>query len=231
MTLRKPDLVLFDLDGTLVDTAPDLAWSIDATLTKLNIPTRGENKVRDWIGSGIDSLLKRALTNDINGEPAKALYDRAHSVFMEIYIDNVCKRSQIYPGVMEALAYLNKSNIKIACVTNKAARFTEELLKSLGLYDEFGIVICGDTLTVKKPHPEPLLYAAAHFSVDINKALMVGDSVTDIEAARAAGLQILCVPYGYNLGRDIRDLKPDAVVETLADLEHLIQNPLNVIVI
>ncbi len=222
MTLRKPDLVLFDLDGTLVDTAPDLAWSIDATLEKLDLPMCGEEKVRAWIGSGIEGLLNRALTNDFNGVPDKSLYDNALSIFLDIYIDNICERSHIYPGVNEALAHLKARNIKIACVTNKGGRHTEKLLKSLGLYDEFGIVVSGDTLPLKKPHPEPLLHAAAHFSVDTSAALMVGDSVTDIKAARAAGFQILCVPYGYNMGRDINDLKPDAVVETLADLVHLI---------
>ena len=222
MTLRKPDLVLFDLDGTLVDTAPDLAWSIDATLEKLDLPMCGEEKVRAWIGSGIEGLLNRALTNDFNGVPDKSLYDNALSIFLDIYIDNICERSHIYPGVNEALAHLKAHNIKIACVTNKGGRHTEKLLKSLGLYDEFGIVVSGDTLPLKKPHPEPLLHAAAYFPVDTSAALMVGDSVTDIKAARAAGFQILCVPYGYNMGRDINELKPDAVVETLADLVHLI---------
>ena len=222
MTLRKPDLVLFDLDGTLIDTAPDLAWSINATLQELGLPICGETRIRGWIGSGIEGVMKRALTNDINGQPEPALYAKALSIFMDIYFDNVCKRSRIYPGVKEALAYLQEGDYKIACVTNKTSRFTDKLLKSIGLYDEFGIIVSGDTLPVKKPDPQPLLHAAAHFSIDAGAALMVGDSVTDINAARAAGFKILCVPYGYNMGRDIYDLKPDAVVETLAELEHLI---------
>ena len=223
MTLRKPDLVLFDLDGTLVDTAPDLAWSIDATLEKLGIPARGEKKIRAWIGSGIEGLLQRALTNNIKGKPDQFLYDQAHAIFMEIYIDNVDKRSRIYPGVEQALCHLHSSGIKVGCVTNKGSLFSEKLLKNLGLFEEFGIVVSGDTLPVKKPDPGPLLHAAAYFSIPAEAVLMVGDSVTDINAARAAGCQILCVPYGYNMGRDIEALKPDAIVDTLADLVDLIQ--------
>jgi phosphoglycolate phosphatase len=222
MTLRKPDLVLFDLDGTLIDTAPDLTWSINAALQQLDLPLCSEDKVRAWIGSGIEGVMKRALTNDINGQPDADLFARALSIFMESYIDNVCERSRIYPGVEEALTYLKAGDYKIACVTNKGSRFTDKLLKSIGLYDEFGIIVSGDTLPVKKPNPEPLLHAAAHFSIDADAALMVGDSITDINAARAAGFQILCVPYGYNQGRNIYDLQPDAVVDSLAELVHLI---------
>lgn len=221
MTLRKPELVLFDLDGTLVDTAPDLAWSIDATLQQLGLPVCGEDKVRIWIGSGIEGVMKRALTNDFDGQPDAGLFEKALSIFMEIYFDNICEHSRIYPGVNEALAYLQAGDYKIGCVTNKGGRFTNKLLKSIGLYDEFGIIVSGDTLPVKKPDPEPLLHAAAHFSVNADAALMVGDSITDVTAARAAGLQVLCVPYGYNMGRDVYDLKPDAVVETLAELAGL----------
>lgn len=222
MILRKPEMILFDLDGTLVDTAPDLAWSIDFTLQKLNLPTCGEEKVRGWIGSGIEGVLKRALTNDFNGQPETSLFNDALSIFKESYFDNICERSRIYPGVIEALNYLESVNIKIGCVTNKGSRFTNKLLKEIKLFDKFGLVVSGDTLPVKKPDPQPLLYAASYFSVDTDAALMVGDSITDINAARAAGFQILCVPYGYNMGRDINELKPDVVVETLAELINLI---------
>lgn len=221
MTLRKPALVLFDLDGTLVDTAPDLAWSIDATLQQLGLPACGEDKVRNWIGSGIESVMRRALSNDFYGQAEASLYEKALSIFMEIYFDNVCERSRIYPGVNEALTFLQAGNYKIGCVTNKGGRFTDRLLQSIGLYDVFGIIVSGDTLPVRKPDPRPLLHAAAHFSVNADAALMVGDSVTDINAARAAGFQVLCVPYGYNMGRDIHDLKPDAVVASLAELAGL----------
>ena len=133
MTLRKPELVMFDLDGTLVDTAPDLAWSIDFTLEQLNLPARGEDKVRAWIGSGIEGVMKRALTNDYNGQPDAALLEQALNIFMQSYYDNINVRGAIYPGVIEVLNHLQANDFKIACVTNKGSRFTEKLLSELGL--------------------------------------------------------------------------------------------------
>ena len=222
MSLARPQLVLFDLDGTLIDTAPDLAWSIDETLQHLQLPACGETRVRGWIGSGITGLLHRALTNDINGRAEPRLFERALEIFHELYYDNICVRSRIYPGVSEALAYLRDSGIPSACVTNKAARFTEKILRELGLYEAFGIIVSGDTLPVKKPNPEPLLHALNHFSVEPESALMVGDSKTDVNAARAAGVPVLGVSYGYNMGRPISELKPDAAVDSLCELPTLI---------
>ncbi len=222
MTLHKPELVLFDLDGTLIDTAPDLAWSIDETLQQLGLAECGETRVRAWIGSGIDGLLHRALTNDIKGKADKALFHRALTIFKQIYFDNICRQSRVYAGVAEALSYLQANNIAMACVTNKTARFTDKILQELELYDQFGIVVSGDTLAVKKPRPEPILHALAHYSLDPASALMVGDSRTDVNAARAAKVPVLCVTYGYNMNVDVRELKPDAVVDSLAELPELI---------
>ncbi|NKB35946.1 MAG: phosphoglycolate phosphatase [Gammaproteobacteria bacterium] len=222
MALNKPELVLFDLDGTLIDTAPDLAFSIDETLKQLGMPECGETRVRAWIGSGIDGLLNRALTNDIKGKADKDLFERALTIFKEIYFENICRQSRIYAGVSEALTFLQTSNIAMACVTNKTARFTDKILQELDLYDQFGIVVSGDTLSVKKPRPEPLLHALAHYSLSPASALMVGDSRTDVNAARAAEVPVLCVTYGYNMNIDVRELKPDAVVDSLAELPKLI---------
>jgi len=109
----------------------------------------------------------------------------------------------------------------LGCVTNKPSRFTEPLLRQLGLYDKFGIVVSGDTLAEKKPHPAPLLHAAAHFHVPPSECLLIGDSVNDVQAARAAGFHVVCVSYGYNHGHDIREAEPDAVVDSLAELPAL----------
>jgi phosphoglycolate phosphatase len=222
MTLRKPELVMFDLDGTLVDTAPDLAWSIDFTLEQLNLPARGEDKVRAWIGSGIEGVMKRALTNNFNGQPDATLLEQALSIFMQSYYDNIHVRGSIYPGVLEVLNYLQTNDFKIACVTNKGSRFTNKLLTELELIETFGLIVSGDTLPVKKPEPEPLLHTTAHFQVSTDAALMVGDSITDINAARAAGIQVLGVSYGYNKGQDIRLMDVDAVVDNIVDLTTLI---------
>jgi len=223
MTLAHTEMVLLDVDGTLVDTVPDLAYSIDAMLLEIGLPKRGEDKIRHWVGNGIEKLVQRALTDEDDGEPDAQLFDRAFSVFMEIYAENAARHSRFYPGVETGLEFLKEKQFKLGCVTNKRARFTEILLQSLGIYDDFELVICGDTLPKRKPDPLPLLYAANFFSVTPESSLMVGDSINDVAAARAAGFNILCVSYGYNRGMDIRDANPDAVVHSLAELpDHLL---------
>ena len=222
MTLRKPELVLFDLDGTLVDSSPDLAWSADCMLERLCLPRHGEARIRNWIGNGIERLVKRALTGEMHAEPDAELFKRAMPIFLEIYELNACVLSRCYDGVTDSLNYLQENDYRIGCVTNKAARFTDILLQALGIYDDFDLVIAGDTLAKKKPDPMQLLHAAEHFKVSPDRSLMVGDSINDVEAARAAGFQILCVTYGYNLGQDIRATNPDAVVDTLGELPSLL---------
>lgn len=223
MILTNPEMILLDLDGTLVDSVPDLAYSVDVMMERLGLPRRGETEVRHWVGNGVERLVRRALTGTLDGEPDEALYERAYPVFMEVYGENTSARSVLYPGVREGLDYLKGAGYRLGCVTNKAGRFTEPLLRDLGIRGYFGLVISGDTLGRKKPDPAPLLYAARHFGVEPHDALMVGDSVSDVKAARAAGFQIVCMSYGYNHGMDIRDARPDAVIDSLVQLRGLLE--------
>lgn len=218
MSLRTPEMVLMDIDGTMVDTVPDLAYSVDEMLSQLGLPQRGEATIRNWVGNGIDVLVHRALTNDHHGKAEDAEFEQAFALFKEIYADNASRNSRFYPGVEEGLAYLKKQSFKLGCVTNKRTRFTEILLKDLGIYDDFAIVICGDTLPKRKPDPMPLLHAADFFQVAPENSLMVGDSTNDVYAGKAAGFMTICVDYGYNCGANIRDCAPDVVVHSLADL-------------
>jgi len=215
-------MVLIDVDGTLVDSVPDLAYCVDEMMTQLGMPAHGENKVREWVGNGVERLTRRALIGKLEGEPDEALFEKAYPIFLELYADNTCKRSCLYPGVAEGLAYLKQKGFKLGCVTNKAACFTEPLLQELGIYDDFAIVISGDTLAKKKPDPLPLLHGAEFFGVQPENALMLGDSVSDVKAARAAGFQIICMTYGYNHGVDIRESNPDAVIDSMAELPSLL---------
>jgi phosphoglycolate phosphatase len=217
MQIKRPELVVFDLDGTLVDSAPDLAYSINAMLRRLGFPARPEEQVRAWIGRGAERLVKRALTGD-EGEPELRLFQQAFELFSAIYMENTSRRSRLYPGVRTGLDYLLETRRRLGCITNKRGRFTEPLLKSLGIYDAFAIVVSGDSLPKKKPDPLPLLHAAHVLGVAPEDALMVGDSVTDVEAARAAGFRIVCVRYGYNNGDNIEEAGPDGVVDSLAEL-------------
>jgi phosphoglycolate phosphatase len=216
--LRKPEMILIDVDGTLVDSVPDLTFCVDEMMKQLGREPWGEARVRNWVGNGVERLVQRALTGTLDGEPDEAAYEAAYPIFLELYADNTSKRSRLYPGVREGLDYLTSAGYRLGCVTNKAERFTVPLLKDLGVYNDFRIVVSGDTLPYKKPHPAPLLHAAEFFQVAPQQALMVGDSVSDVKAARAAGFMIACVPYGYNHGDDIRLAEPDVVIESLASL-------------
>ena len=228
MSLNHPEMVLLDLDGTLVDTVPDLTYCLDSMLRELSLPEAGETKVRKWVGNGIEQLVKRGLSNnfvpnDFDKEPEALLFEKALPIFINSYRENACKHSQLYTGVREGLEYLTSNDFKLGCVTNKLSQFTNTILETLKIQDAFGIVISGDTLPKKKPDPLPLLHAAKHFGVSPSQSLMVGDSISDVSAARAAGFQVLCVSYGYNLGQDIRLAKPDHVVDSLADLVNVFQ--------
>lgn len=220
MLPAKPEMILIDVDGTLVDSVPDLAFCVDEMMQQLGREPWGEKRVRDWVGNGVERLVRRALIGKLDGEPADDEFEKAYPIFLDLYADNTSKRSLIYPGVREGLDYLKAAGYALGCVTNKAAQFTIPLLKDLGVYDDFSIVVSGDTLEHKKPHPAPLLHAAEFFKVDPANALMVGDSISDVKAARAAGFSIACVPYGYNHGEDIRVAEPDLVIESIAALRN-----------
>lgn len=222
--INKPEMILIDVDGTLVDSVPDLAYCVDEMMKQIGMPPHGEAKVREWVGNGVERLVRRALIGQLDGEPDEALFDKAYPIFMDLYAENTSKRSNLYPGVKEGLEYLKSAGYKLGCVTNKAEQFTLPLLKDLGVYDYFSIVISGDTLAKKKPDPLPLLHAADYFSVKPEQSMMIGDSTSDVKASRAAGFQIICMTYGYNHGVDIRDENPDAVIDSMIELADLLKS-------
>jgi phosphoglycolate phosphatase len=221
--MNRPEMILIDVDGTLVDSVPDLAFCVDVMMERLGRTPHGEAAVRNWVGNGVERLVRRALIGQLDGEPDEADFERALPIFLELYRENTSGRSFLYPGIREGLDYLEGAGYALGCVTNKAAQFTEPLLRDLGVHHYFGIVISGDTLPRKKPDPLPLLHAAEYFGVDPGDALMVGDSVSDVTAARAAGFGIICMSYGYNHGVDIRDANPDAVIDSLTEIRCLLE--------
>lgn len=220
--MKKPQLVLIDVDGTLVDSVPDLAYCVDQMMLKLGQPEYGEAVVRHWVGNGVEKLVKRALVNDLDGEPNADLFDQALPIFWRLYEDNTCVRSQLYDGVLEGLEYLKRQGYRLGCVTNKARSFTIPLLEQIGIMPYFEVAICGDDTPRKKPDPLPLLTAAEELKILPDDSLMLGDSKSDVQAARAAGFQIICMSYGYNHGEDIRSYGPDAVIDSLAELKQFI---------
>jgi len=218
----SPELIMIDVDGTLVDSVPDLAWCVDETMKQIGLPERGEKAVRNWVGNGVIRLVERAIANDLDAPHDAELFAKAMPIFNELYAENTSKRSVLYPGVQEGMDYLKSTGIKIGCITNKDARFTLPILNDLGIRDYFEIVICGDTLEKKKPDPLPLLHGAKELGTQPEKSLMLGDSTSDVKAARAAGFNIICMSYGYNHGADIRDSNPDAVIDSFVELKSLI---------
>jgi len=187
----SPKMILIDVDGTLVDSVPDLAYCVDEMMQAIGRPAYGE-----WVGNGVERLVRRALIGQLDGEPEEEEFQRAYPIFLELYAENTSKRSLLYPGIQEGLDWLKAQGYTLGCVTNKAAQFTLPLLRDLGVHDYFGLVVAGDTLPKKKPDPLPLLHAAEHFGVAPADSLMVGDSVSDVKAARAAGFNIVCMSYG-----------------------------------
>jgi phosphoglycolate phosphatase len=214
----QPELIIFDLDGTLVDSAPDLAQSIDAMMASLGLPTRGLDQVRRYLGNGAERLVKRALTGELWGEPLPELYNKALAQFLDLYTASNGQHTLVYPGVHTALRALHDAGIRLAVLTNKKRRFTEPLLQAMRLDGFFELWVCGDDLERQKPDPEPLLYAMQQLGVSAAATWMVGDSATDVATARAAGVRILAVSYGYNHGRDISEAKPDGIVDSLLQI-------------
>jgi len=215
--------VTIDLDGTLADSVPDLACAANDMLRALGRPELPETAIRTFVGKGIPRLVERALTGDLNGTVDEAVLDAALPVFERCYSKVNGVYTRMFPGVQEGLDALRAAHLPLACVTNKAGRFTVPLLEQLGIAHYFSQVVAGDTLPQKKPDPAPLLFACNRFQVRPGEMLMIGDSINDAQAARAAGCPVFCVTYGYNEGQDVRALDVDAIVATLLDAARLIQ--------
>jgi phosphoglycolate phosphatase len=211
-------MVMIDLDGTLIDTVPDLAGAANRMLADLGRPAWDEAHYRKWIGNGVPRFVKRALTGEMLAEPDAALFEKALAIFRRHYGDAVADRSRPYAGVVEGLDRLAAAGFALACITNKAEAFTVPLLKQLDLHKYFKLVLSGDSLPKQKPDPLPLLHACKYFGITPDHGVLVGDSSNDVTAARAAGMPVICVTYGYNHGHDIRDSHPDAVVDSLTEV-------------
>jgi phosphoglycolate phosphatase len=214
-------LILFDLDGTLVDSVPDLAWCAGRMMQDLGLPEPAEDAARRWVGNGVERFVKRVLTGEMDAEPDSELFARGIELFQQLYARHVSDRSVLYPGVIDALERLAATDMHLACVTNKPEPFTSDLIEAMSLDSYFELVVAGNTTARKKPDPMPLHYAADRFALEYPACLMVGDSSNDVAAARAAGFAVVCVPYGYNHGADIQDAEPDLVVDDLRQLAEM----------
>ncbi|RDB43924.1 phosphoglycolate phosphatase [Halomonas sp. DQ26W] len=216
--LKDIRLVAFDLDGTLVDSVPDLAAAVDRVLGELDLPAAGEAKVTAWVGNGSLTLVERALTDALGESPGAEPLEAGNLRFLYHYGRDPGSRTRLYPGVREALDALQAGGWILTLVTNKPYAFIEPILAQFGLERHFALALGGDSLQRKKPDPAPLLHVASHFDVPPPACLMVGDSRHDIAAGRAAGFRTLAVPYGYNHGEPVSNSLPDGLIESLTEL-------------
>jgi phosphoglycolate phosphatase len=216
------EAVVIDLDGTLLHTAPDLAEAANRMLAEMQLPAIKEALIKTYIGNGVSRLIKRVLTRSMDGEPDAELFSRAQPIYEQHYQEVVSLNSKPFPGVVEGIEAMQKAGYHLACITNKAAKFTVPLLKDTKLHDYFELILSGDSLPKRKPDPLPLLHACEQFGIKPDQMLLIGDSLNDTQAARAAACHVFCVPYGYNRGGDVRDLDLDAVVGSLLEASTLI---------
>ncbi|MDY0011779.1 MAG: phosphoglycolate phosphatase [Rhodocyclaceae bacterium] len=208
--------VLFDLDGTLLDTIADLAEGANRMLAELGRPRRSQAEIHGFVGKGIPNLVERCLTEGSAATAAEI--DRAISVFRRHYGAVNGSQTRIYPGIEDSLAALRERGLRLGCVTNKAAAFTMPLLERVGLADWFQVVVSGDTLPVKKPDPAVLFHACRLLDIDPASALMVGDSANDALAARAAGMPVVLVSYGYSEGQPVDTIECDGLLSDVREL-------------
>lgn len=216
-----PRAILFDLDGTLIDSAPDIAASVNELLARRHLPALSLEQVRSMIGNGIKKLVERAFA--ASGAPlTKAKLEDANGEMTAIYRKHLTKLTVLLPGVQEAIAQLHVAGFALGVVTNKPQVATREILLHFGLTDRLGVIVGGDAVSHMKPAPDALLLALERLGVDPAMALMVGDSVTDFEAARAAGVPVALVRGGYSKV-PIDDLGADLVFDSLLDLPALLR--------
>lgn len=221
------DLVLFDLDGTLIDTAPEIADAVNALLAGERLPRVEEGLVRDWIGHGTRELLRAALAASVRAAaiaPERApAPDALMPAFGRHYLAHCGRRSRVYADVEQALDVLRYAGVRTAVVTNKEERYAYAVLDAHRLRDYLDLVICGDTLAAKKPDPLPATHCMHRFRVAPERTLLVGDSEIDVATARAAGIRVWAVPYGYNRGRPIATAGADRIIDSIAEVARSIE--------
>ena len=220
MKLNNKKLLIFDLDGTLIDSSGDLALAVNHTLKTLNLPTFTLDTIHHWVGNGAEILIKRALSGSstIDTTLKESYWREALKIFLDFYSKNLAVETVTYPNVLSTLETLKKRGYILAIVTNKPYPFVEPILKELGLTNLFEIILGGNSLEKKKPDPMPLLYVCKKLNILPNESVMIGDSKNDILASKSANMDSIGVTYGYNYGESIEHYKPTIVCNKFEDI-------------
>ncbi len=224
MKFTHKEVILFDLDGTLIDSVPDLATAVNHMLNALHRETFSEDTIRYWVGNGAQVLVKRALSGqtEIDEKLDPALFEKALDIFLTFYGENLCIDTAAYPNVSTTLHTLKEKGYRLVIVTNKPFDFVGPILEALRLDGVFDFWLGGDSLEKKKPDPLPLLHACEHMNVSISQCVMVGDSRNDLLAAKTCGMQSVGVTYGYNYGEEIGIYDPTFIIDDFSELNALL---------
>ncbi len=232
MSSSNKRLLIFDLDGTLIDSVPDLADAINTMLTALGKKNYPLETIRHWVGNGAQVLIQRALVGDINLDTPNSInqltqtdLNHAETLFLQAYTQTQYQKTQPYQGVDQGLQQLHANGFILTLVTNKPSRFLPAILKSFAWERLFTLTLGGDSLPVKKPDPTPLLHICQTLNIAPQQAYMIGDSKNDILAGHNAQIDTLGLSYGYNYGQDIRDYRPAATFDDFPALVDYILSP------
>ncbi len=217
METINADLIIFDLDGTLIDSSEDIAWAANMALADLGHEKIDPERVKEGIGWGVKSLLQKMMP----GEDADRI-DYARVKFLEYYWDHSVVNTYLYPGVQETIDYFNQKNKKLAVVTNKPVKYSEKILSVFDLTRYFNIILGGDSVANRKPHPEPVEKAIASTGAAKERSVIVGDSPVDCEAGKRAGIATIGVEYGFRSRKELEDAGCDVIIKKATDLKEVI---------
>lgn len=212
------DLIVFDLDGTLIDSSDDIAWAANKTLVHMGYMERDIRSIKKCIGWGVKILLEKLMP-----EEDEDRLEEARRKFLEYYWDHLTVYTNLYPGAREIIEYFGKMNKSMAIITNKPLRFTEKILEYFALQKYFSMVLGGDSLPNRKPHPEPALKVLTHLSISASRGVFVGDSPTDCETGRGAGMTTIGVSYGFREKEELENAGFDIIIDDLRDLKTIVR--------
>ena len=230
--MTKIKFIMFDLDGTLVHSVPDLTYAINRTMSDLGYPQASEDEIATWVGNGAPMIIARSISHDMNpsSELTDELKQKAEELFYRYYHESNHSRTHLFEGVLSTLESLKQQGIQMAVITNKPAQFVPDIMHKLGLSDYFIDVIGGDQVKNRKPDPESLFLLMEKYAVLPEECLMVGDSRNDILAAHNAGCPSLGYTFGYNYGEPISDSQPTYVCDKFSDIISVVEGyPKNII--